>query len=138
LALLPRNFETAKSRDELIHDASGLSLRAAWRSENVAETRLEPDGEIWPAGQHDAAEWIGPIIFVSGSLLSENPNAINVALGVLANYLTDFFRGPPRAQRQAQLSVVVETEAGETRRIDYKGPADGISELPDVVKELRR
>src|SRR4051794_20228183 len=53
LALLPRNFETAQSRDELVHDASGLSLRAAWRSEGVPETRLEPEGERWPAGQQD-------------------------------------------------------------------------------------
>src|SRR5215211_1833926 len=33
LALLPGNFETAGSRADLVHDASALTIRAAWSSE---------------------------------------------------------------------------------------------------------
>ena len=81
LALLPRNFESATRRDELVHDSSGLSVRAAWRADGVEETRLEPDGEMWPAAQRDAAEWIGPIIFVAACVL---PAVVNIGLGVVA------------------------------------------------------
>jgi hypothetical protein len=100
-ALLPRNFETATRRGELVHDASGLSVRAAWRADGVEETRLEPEGETWAAAQKDAAEWIGPIIFVGSALLSQNPDAVNVGLGVVANYATDLLRGLPRERRTA-------------------------------------
>jgi hypothetical protein len=130
LALLPTNFEAATRRDDLVHDASGMSVRAIWRAEGVEETRLEPEGETWPARQKDAAEWIGPIIFVGASLWSQNPVAVNVALGVVANYV-------PRERRSARLSVVVESESGATRRVDYHGPPEGIAELPDVIRELR-
>jgi hypothetical protein len=137
IALLPRNFESAERRDEFVHDASGMSIRAAWRSEGIEESRLEPEGELWPTTQQDAAEWFGPVIFVAGSLLSSNPPAINVALGVVANYVTDFFRGTPLDRQRANLTVVVETEAGQSRRVDYKGPPEGIRDLPDVIRELR-
>jgi hypothetical protein len=137
IALLPRNFESAERRDELVHDAAGLSVRAAWRSEGIEESRLEPEGELWPATQQDAAEWLGPVIFVTGSFLSNNPDAINVALGVVANYVTDFFRGTPVDRQRAKLTVVVETEDGQSRRVDYQGPPEGIRDLPGVIRELR-
>jgi hypothetical protein len=137
LTLLPRNFETATRRDELVHDASGLSVRAVWRAEGVQETRLEPEGETWAAAQKDSAEWIGPIVFVGSTLLSQNPDALNVGLGVVANYVTDLLRGLPRDRQTAQLSVVVEIEAGITRRVDYEGPVEGIADLADVIRELR-
>jgi hypothetical protein len=137
IALLPRNFESAERRDELVHDASGLSVRAAWRGAGIEECRLEPEGELWPAAQQDAAEWLGPVIFVAGSVLSNNPDAISVALGVVANYVTDFFRGTPMDRQRASLTVVVETEEGQSRRVDYQGPAEGIRDLPDVIREVR-
>src|SRR5215203_3346972 len=117
LALLPGNFETAGSRADLVHDASALTIRAAWSSEGVDESRLEPSGERWPAAQEDAAEWIGPTIFVAASIFSGNPGVVDVALGVVSNYLTDFFRGTPHDQRQARLSIVVESDSGETQRL---------------------
>jgi hypothetical protein len=137
LALLPRNFDTATRRDELVHEASGLSVRAAWRADGVEETRLEPEGEHWPAAQEDAAEWIGPVIFVGAALLSNDPYAVNVALGVVANYVADLFRGVPRERRIARLSIVVETKAGATRRVDYSGPPEGIADVADVIRGLR-
>jgi hypothetical protein len=138
LALLPRNFATAETRGGLIHDAEGLSVRAAWRSEGIAEARLKPDGELWPAAQENAADWIGPTIFLGSSLWVSNPALVSVALGVVSNYVTDLFRGRPPAECRASLSLVIEDESGETRRLDYHGSPAGIAELPNVIKEMRR
>jgi hypothetical protein len=118
----------------LTHDASGLSVRAAWRAQGIEETRLEPKGETWPAAQKDAAEWIGPAIFVGANLL---PAAVNIGLGVIANYVTDLLRVVPRDRRSVRLSVVVESKAGATRRVDYYGPPEGMAELSDIIRELR-
>ncbi len=137
LALLPGNFESAEARQDLVHDASGLTVRALWRSQGLEETRLEPGDELWPATQKDAGEWLGPTIFIGTALWSENPEAINVALGVVANYVTDLFRGTPRDQHRATLNIVLESESGETQKLQYSGPPEGIRDLPDVVKEMR-
>ena len=74
---------------------------------------------------------------MGGSALSGNPELINVALGVVANYVTEFFRGTPSDRQRAELSVAIKTEEGESRRIDYRGPPEGIRDLPDVIRELR-
>lgn len=96
-----------------------------------------PRASSGPAGQQDAGEWVGPVIFVGGSLLSQNPTLVSVALGVVANYATEILRGRPLGRQTASLTVAVETQDGETRRVDYSGPPDGIAELSDVIRALR-
>jgi len=138
LALLPTNFETVATKRELAHDLQGLTVRALWREAGLEESRLEEPEEQWPTAQKDAFEWLGPTIFVSASLLSEDPNAVSVALGVVANYVTDFFKGVPRGQRRASLDVVVEDPPGSYRRVRYRGPPEGLQEAAQVVRELRQ
>lgn len=138
LALIPANFETAATKQELAHDLHGLTVRTLWREAGLEESRLEEPGEHWPSAQRDALEWLGPTIFVSASLVSENPTAVSIALSVVANYVTDFFKGVPPVQRRASLDVVVEDPPGSYRRVRYRGPPEGLQEAAQVVRELRR
>ena len=140
LALLPRNFEVAKSKDELVHESSVPTIRVLWRQAGISETRIEKEGDRYLYVQEKAfREWIGPIIFVGVSLLSQNPHAISVALGVISNYLTDWFKGIPYNKRIVKQDLVVETieTKGMTyKRIHYEGGIEGLRQLPEIIREV--
>jgi hypothetical protein len=73
---------------------------------------------------------------VSASLLSQNPHVISVALGVVSNYLTDWFKGIP-GSKKVRLDVVVEQTEGQTyKRIHYEGDPEGLNELARIVREV--
>lgn len=137
LAILPRNFETAKSKDELVHESSAPTVRVLWRQAGISETRIEKEGDKFPYVKEMAfQEWLGPVIFVSTSLLSQNPHVIEVALGVISNYLTHWFRGIA-GDKVARLDIVVEeTKKKRYRRIRYEGNAEGLQTLPRIVREV--
>lgn len=137
LALLPRNFEDAEFKEDLVHEDSVPTVRILFRLNGVTETSLERDGEKYPQISEKAFEgWIGPTIFVSFALLSQNPHILSIALGVISNYLTDIFRGIPH-QNKVSLNIVVETTKKKTyKRIHYEGPVSGMGQLPNIIREV--
>lgn len=136
LALLPRNFETAGSKAELIHESSVPTVRILWRKAEIPETKIEKEEDKFPNAQENAFEWIGPIIFVSTSILSQNPYAITLGLNVIANYLTDWFKGIP-GDKKVRLDIVIEQDEGRVyKRISYKGEPEGLQELPKIISEV--
>jgi hypothetical protein len=136
LAVLPRNFASAASKDELLHEDTAPTVRTLWRNAGLAETPLELDGEHFPYVMERSNEWIGPIVFIGASMFSQNQHAISVSLSVIANYLTDFFRG--RANEKVKLEVVVpQSSTNKYFKITYEGYMTGLKELPAVLKEVR-
>jgi hypothetical protein len=138
LALLPRNFDTAESKAGLLHESSVATIRTLWHQAGIAETKIEKLGDKFPYIQENAFEWVGPIIFASASLLSQNPHLISVALGVIANYLTDWFKGIP-GDKKVRLDIVVERTKGKIcQRIHYEGGPEGLNELAKVLREAAK
>ncbi len=136
LALLPRNFSDAKSIDELIHESAIQTVRKLFRENNIQETRLEHEGQKFPCIQENEFSLLIPTIFVSGLILSQNPNLLSVALSIIANYATDFFRGLP-GNNKVRLDVVVEDKASKrSKRIHYEGKADGLKEIADIAGKV--
>src|SRR5438552_18899674 len=91
-AILPKNFDSAFSKNELVYSQSTSAIRISLHQAGVSETRIEKEGDIFPEAQVKSGEWIGPVIFVGFAVMTQNPNLIAIALGVIANYLTDFFK----------------------------------------------
>ena len=136
IALLPRNFEQAESKDDFLHESSAPTIRILFRSNGIEETPLEGEGERFPQISEKAfREWLGPTLFCGAALLSQNPEIISVALGVISNYLTDWFKGIP-GEKNAKLNIVVETRKRTCKRIHYEGPVSGLQELPKIVREI--
>ena len=69
------------------------------------------------------------------ALLSETPALVSIALGVIANYVTDLFKGVP-GKHTARLHVVVEQKDGGCVQLTYNGPATEIGEILDAVGDL--
>lgn len=136
IAILPRNFATAKTKKELIHQGSAPTVRILWRTANIEETKLEKESEKFPQVSEHAAHWIGPTLFLSYLTISENPDLVRLAINVISNYLSDLFKGIPSAIRKAKLDIVVETKNGNCKRIKYEGPETGLKELPKIIREV--
>ena len=135
LAILPRNFETAKSKDDLVYQADVATIRKLWRDAEVEETKIEKEGDEFPyiIEQSFECSWVGPTIFLGVQL---SPYLVTVALNVISNYLTDFLKGLPKSKQNVQLHVVKQSARGEGRdytEIDYTGPPDGIKELYETI-----
>lgn len=136
LAFLPRNFETVTSKDELIHESTTLTLRVLWRQSEIPETKIERESDRFPCAQENYIEWIGPVIFISASILSRNPAMISVALGVISNYLTDWFKGIPRNKNIKLDFVVEQTKTKKYKRIHYDGDVNGLKDLDKIIREV--
>jgi hypothetical protein len=136
IAILPRNFDSVKSKDELIHEDTAPTVRVLWRQNNIVETPLEYPGEKFPQAAEEALEWTGPIIFIPTLLISQNPYLITIAINVISNYLTDWFKGILPLERKVKLRVVIETSQGNYKEIEYEGTEDGLRNLPKIIKEV--
>jgi len=137
LAFLPKNFEDAKDRQSLIYSSSVSTLRKIFNQEKIDVSSIENDDLKIPELQQNAFEWVGPVIFISASYYSQNPDAVNVALELISSYLKDFFKGIP-GTRKVKLSIVKEEEKGKKyQKIDYEGDVSGLSELSEIIQSTR-
>lgn len=136
IAILPRNYATAQSVDELLFESETPTVRVLWRKAGVVETPILASSQKTAQISEKSFEaWIAPTMFVSLSLLSQNPGLISVALGVVSNYLTDIFKGFTDRQN-VKLDIVVETKNKGFKNIHYDGPVGGLKELPLIVREV--
>lgn len=82
-----------------------------------------------------SGDWFGPVIFVSSLALTNNPVLISIATGVIANYLTDFFKGTKEPDVDVKI-IYKETLKSKYTEIHYKGGSNGLSELNDAIKKI--
>ena len=138
IALLPRNFETATSRELFLHELEVPTVRVLFRRVGVIETPIENPGERIPLIAENALQdWIVPVIFFSYSALTQNPALVNISLGIIANYLTNLFKGLT-AQRGVKLDIVIEKENGDCKRVHYEGDTEGLSTVERIVRQVNR
>jgi hypothetical protein len=139
--ILPRHFDTAKDVGELCHESSALDLKTLFRQADLPITVYQPDGAKIPYLQENDVTWVGPLLFFSAAALTENPYLLGASLGVIGNYMTELFRGSPKSGR-VKLSVVIETATTSTttkttKKIDFDGPADKLSEINGLIKDIK-
>lgn len=136
LTILPRNFVSAESKDQLLNEGTATTVKVLLRNAGIKETPLEKTGEKINGIVEEGFDWIGPTLFLSSALLMQNQLLIDLALGVIANYLTDFFKGIPDEKKNVKLNVVIETKTGNHKEVKYEGPVEGLKEVPKVVRSL--
>ncbi|HMS26196.1 MAG TPA: hypothetical protein PKC80_02330 [Burkholderiaceae bacterium] len=136
VALLPLNFESATSITEFRQASEASTVRTLLRSAGLSYAEIVQRDKRPPYVHNNAFEWIAPTMFISAGVLSQNPNVASVALSVLANYVTDFFKGRGKVAA-VKLDVVVETTKTKTsKRISYEGSPEGLRELAEVIREI--
>jgi hypothetical protein len=135
IALLPINFESANSIGELLQASEASTIKTLLLAEAVPLDDIVDRNQRPPYVKNKSHEWIAPIMFISGSLYSQNPALVSVALNVLGNYATEFFRGSV-GSREVNLNVVVGSKNGSHKKIAYQGPVEGLKNLVDIIREV--
>lgn len=134
LAILPGNLATATSIDDLRQQVESDTVRTLLKSNKIDHVEIFDENDQPPYLQQYSFEWFGPTLFVSAGLLSQDPNVLSVTLGVITNYLYDLFKGAKEGK--ASLDVILQQADGSCKQIHYSGPADGLSEVAEIVKGL--
>ena len=137
-ALLPRNFEFAKDKTELLHEDTAPTMRAVFQEVGLTVTLVEPENGRLPYVEENSMEWVGPILLIGTAIYSGNPHAINVALGLISNYVTDYFKGRLGKKRAKFDLVIPIPNTDKYAKIKYDGEIDGILGLEKLIKEIRR
>ena len=136
LALLPRNFDTVTELKELLHESAVQTVRILFRENDIPENRVEPKGHKIPCIQENEFSLVFPTIFVGTLLMSQNPQLLSLAISVIANYATDFFKGLP-GRNKVVLDLVVEDKTQKrSMKIHYDGAVDGLKEITEIAEKV--
>ena len=136
IAFLPTNFFTADSARNLRYMANALDVKALFAGSQISSGMVTAgDGEI-PYVMNRDANWVGPTLYFSAALVSENPEIVTLAIEIIKKHVIDVLRGNPRS-RVARFSAVVEnTHRKKTMRIDYEGPAESLAQVDRCIRGL--
>jgi hypothetical protein len=134
LAIMPENFDTAATRQQLIVRGEGSTIRTLFRNNQLPLEDFLPSGER-PGFIHNKSHDWAVFIFVSGALLSSEPSAVTVALGIISNYLTDIFRGTP--DKKIKLDIAIERKGNSiSKKLTYEGDPAGLKEIADAILRI--
>ncbi len=137
LALLPRGFEATTAGAELAHEADAATVRKLLKAAGLDVQQLQPQGRRLPSVVQHSADWIAPTLFVGSMLLSQNPYAVQIALGVINSYVSDVLKGRTFPGSVKLAIIIEETKSKKCRRVDYEGPPSGLKDLAEVLNELQ-
>lgn len=134
LALLPSNFETASAVSDFRQVSESATVRTLLRTSEVPLDEIFSKDRRPPYVQNNSFEWVAPTLFVSVGVLSQNVSYLSVALSVIANYATDFFKGMS-GDNEVKMDIVVErSKSNVCKKITYKGPPEGLKDLPEIIR----
>ncbi|MCG9792638.1 hypothetical protein [Flavobacterium algicola] len=133
ITFLPENIELAQSNNEFFFADSTVDLRKLLRLNSIETAELI---SITNSYNRKSADFYGPAVFISLSLLTQNPDLVSIALNLISNYIYDHFKGKT-GSKNVKLEIYVETKKNKTiKKINYDGNADGLSQLNEIIKSL--
>jgi hypothetical protein len=135
-AILPVNFESAHSIADFRNLSEAATVKKLLRNADLPHGDLVDRESRPPYIQNNTFEWVAPTLFISGSLASENPYLVSVALGTIANYVTGFLNGfAGSSNHTVKVDIVVEqNKTAACKKITYEGPPEGLKDLAEVVR----
>lgn len=133
--ILPENIETANSSEDLVFTETTTEIKK-YLNQNGVEIQILQEGSL-KLRQRKSVDFYAPLIFVGFSMLSENSTLLSIAINVLSNYVTDYFKGT-FGSKNVKLEIIVETKPKkEYKSINYEGNVDGLKDLPKIIKSLK-
>lgn len=131
---LPENIEA--DTIEYIYTESTSDIRKIFRANSLSAFYLCSDKPKLRARK--SADWFGPTLFVNFAILSQNPELINIALNLVSSYLYDLFKGTA-SKKEVKFEIVVQTKKSKGfKKIKYEGDVDGIKDLAEIIKQLKK
>jgi len=135
LCFFPENIDSAKDKSDFIFTDSVSDLSKVFKQNSINISKLGGDSNLLRSRKN--ADFFVPAIFFSLSLVSENPAIVSLSLSVLANHITDFFKGS-FSRKKVNLDIYVETIGKKKiQKIAYSGSVEGIEKLAEVIKSIK-
>lgn len=121
ISFLPDNIDEVDEVDKLYYADSVVDLKKIFKKNHILIDDLTPSNSRYMVKK--SADWYGPALFIGYSLFSENDKLVSVTLSVIANYVTDFFKGS-FGNKTIKFDIVIETKKGkEYKKSLMKGRA---------------
>lgn len=134
--IIPENIESANSQEDFIFTETAVDVRKIFKLNSV-EIELLQSKDL-KLKQRKAIDYFAPILFIGYSMLSENYPIIAKALELLSEHISDYFKGK-FGDKNVKLEVIVETKPkSEYKRINYEGGIEGLKEVTEIIKTLKK
>lgn len=128
IVILPYNYES--NRDYTYNSTSISFYKYA---KNILDIKYFTEPELLV--EQRSGDWFAPILFVSSVAITQNPELITIALSVIANYVTDFFKG--KDSPNIRLKVIhKETKTSKLTEIYYEGGLEGLEKLEVSINKV--
>jgi hypothetical protein len=135
LSFLPENIDSAAKKDDFIFTDSMIEVNKYFKAHNLEIDIFGGDSELYRSRNN--ADIYLPAIFISLSVITENPHLISVSLNILSNYIYDSLKGAI-GKKTAHVEFHIESkEKGKVKKIDYKGDAGGLKDLGKIIKAMK-
>lgn len=132
---IPENIFDSEETSNFIYSETTSDLKKIFRKSNVPINYLTEDKPL--LFSRKSADWFGPTLMFSFSVLVHNPHLIGISLNLISNYLYDFFKGKT-GDKSVKFEVIVERKKKEEFvKINYEGSIEGIAELERVIKSSK-
>ena len=134
VALIPTNLDTALAPTDFVFPLSTLTVQKILAQAELAiENILPPDVPVLHRFDHDG-DWMLPTILVTADWLTRHPDGLEAIIGIILDYAERIYRvlQSPRTT----MSVVREYSDGSYTRVSYRGPVEGLSDLPSIVRSV--
>lgn len=135
IIILPNNVNDP-SADILLYPNTTFSLIKEFKANGLVANLFEINGKQIAYQDNRSIDWIAPTLFVTSSLLSQNPELVNIALNVISNYLIYIFNGIKKDPTTKLTLVHRDDMKMRYTKINYDGPVSGLSEVKDIIRKL--
>jgi hypothetical protein len=120
-----------KGRNEIAYTQSSLNVLKLFQQNNIATSFAVGNPKDVVLIENRSIDWIGPVIFFSISLISQNPNIVSICLNVLSSYIYDIFKGKLE-DPNVRCSFVIEDKK-KNKKYEYEGPVSGLKEIKEII-----
>ena len=128
VVILPHNY---LSDDNYEYHSTTLSFFKYSKDKLDIKYLTEPEFLI----EQRSGEWFAPVIFISSIALGGNPELVAIICGVIANYVTEYFKG--QKQPSIRLKVIhKETKTSKLTEISYEGDLEGLDKLEESILKI--
>jgi len=130
--ILPENY-LANDIGEHSYHSTTLSFYKYARNKIAISCLNTPDKLL----EQRSGEWFAPVLLFTSQAIVENPHIVSITCGIIANYITDFFKGTKKPNIKLKV-LYKKTKASTVTEIIYEGSVDGLTRISDTILDLSK
>ncbi|HCM9143870.1 hypothetical protein [Enterobacter hormaechei] len=114
---------------ENIFSTDSISFIKYLKKEIDLEFYHQPEG-FW---EQRSIDWLGPTLFLTGKLLYDNPDLLNILFEMLSSYVRE--KLPNRDSSKIKINVICKKDENtKSMEINYEGDINGLDEIKNAIE----